>query len=168
MEDHQAKWGLFNAVEGAKSRLMISGMNPGRQAMRDLSFEEYLQQMGEKFLPAAESIQMKEEYLNRVQRAEEDVQSYVNKKNELFRAAFPQANQKEWNECWMKTAEGLFNGYVRNQMMTSDPTNTEDFVRRAVRAVQAERSGSGLETVPQGEGVWNRCPKGSPPRTWRV
>ena len=35
--------------------------------MCDISFGEYLQQMGEKFRPAAESIQMKEEYLNRTQ-----------------------------------------------------------------------------------------------------
>ena len=84
MDDHQAKRGLFSAVEGTQSRLVIAEMDPDRQAMRDISFGEYLQQIGEKFLPVAESIQMKEEYLNRTQRAEEDVQSYVGKKTELF------------------------------------------------------------------------------------
>ena len=38
----------------------------------------------------------------------------------------------------METAEGLCNRYVRNQMMASEPSDAEDFVRRAVRAVQAE------------------------------
>ena len=96
--------------------------------------------MGEKFQPAAESIQMKEEYLNRTQRAEEDVQSYVGEKTELFRAAFPHASQKEWSECWMETAEGLCSRYVRDQMMASEPSDAEDFVRRAMRAVQAEQA----------------------------
>ena len=90
VDDDQAKRGLFSAVEGAQSHLVIAGMDPDRQAMRDISFGEYLQQMGEKFRPAAESIQMKEEYLNWTQRAEEDVQSYVGEKAELFRAAFPE------------------------------------------------------------------------------
>ena len=40
----------------------------------------------------------------------------------------------------METAEGLCNGYVRNQMMASEPSHAEDFVRCAVRAVQAERA----------------------------
>ena len=101
VDDDQARRGLFSAVEGAQSRLVIAGMDPDRQAMRDISFGEYLQRMGEKFRPAAESIQMKEEYLNRTQRAEEDVQSYVSEKTELFRAAFPHASQREWSRCWM-------------------------------------------------------------------
>ena len=96
--------------------------------------------MGEKFQPAAESIQMKEEYLNWTQRAEEDVQSYVGEKTKLFRAAFPHTSQREWSGCWMEIAEGLCNPYVRDQMMASEPSDAGDFVRSAVRAVQAERA----------------------------
>ena len=40
----------------------------------------------------------------------------------------------------METAEGLCNGYLRNQMMASEPSDAEDFMRCAVRAVQAERA----------------------------
>ena len=137
MDDDQAKRGLFSAVEGAQSHLVIAGMDPDRQEMRDISFGEYLQQMGEKFRPAAESIQMKEEYLNRTQRAKEDVQSYVGEKTELFRVAFPHASQREWSGCWMETAEGLCNRYARDQMKASEPSNAEDFLQQAVRAVQA-------------------------------
>ena len=114
--------------------------------------------MGEKFRPAAESIQMKEEYLNRTQRAKEDVQSYVGEKTELFRAPFLHASQREWSECWMETAEGLCNQYVRDQMMASEPSDAEDFVRGAVRAVQAERAGSVSEIALKGEMDWSRCP----------
>ena len=83
---------------------------------------------------------MKEEYLNRTQRAEEDVQSYVSEKTELFRAAFPHASQREWSRCWMETAEGLCNQYVRDRMMASESRDTEDFVQQAVRAMQAEQA----------------------------
>ena len=38
----------------------------------------------------------------------------------------------------METAEGLCNRYVRDRMMASESRDTEDFVRQAVRAVQAE------------------------------
>ena len=44
VDDNQAKRGLFSAV--------IAGMDPDCQAMRDISFGEYLQRMGEKFWPA--------------------------------------------------------------------------------------------------------------------
>ena len=37
----------------------------------------------------------------------------------------------------METAEGLCNGYVRNQMMASEPSDAEDFVRCAVQAERA-------------------------------
>ena len=83
---------------------------------------------------------MREEYLNRTQRAEEDIQSYVSEKTELFRAAFPHASPKEWSRCWMETAEGLCNRYVRDRMMASESRDMEDFVQQAVRAVQAERA----------------------------
>ena len=46
VDDDQAKRGLFSAVEGAQSRLVIAGRDLDRQAMRDISFGEYLQQMG--------------------------------------------------------------------------------------------------------------------------
>ena len=41
VDDNQAKRGLFSQVEGAQSCLVIAGMDPDRQAMRDISFGEY-------------------------------------------------------------------------------------------------------------------------------
>ena len=40
------------------SRLVISSMNPEGAAIQNMEFREYLLRMGEKFTPAAESIQM--------------------------------------------------------------------------------------------------------------
>ena len=83
----------------------------------------------------------------------------------------------------METAEGLCNRYVRDQMMASEPSNAEDFVQRAVRAVQAEwariRIGDstegrdGLEPVSrqvrasEGERVKRRRQERSPAREER-
>ena len=41
VDNNQAKQGLFSQVEGAQSCLVIAGMDPDRQAMRDISFGEY-------------------------------------------------------------------------------------------------------------------------------
>ena len=46
--------------------------------------KEYLRRMGEKFTPAAESIQMEAEYRSQKQGNNEDVQNYINAKYELF------------------------------------------------------------------------------------
>ena len=57
-EKERKEWKVLlkrtDAQPWVQSRLVIAGMNPEGQAMHDLSFEEYLQQMGEKFVPAAE------------------------------------------------------------------------------------------------------------------
>ena len=85
MRDHgvteeQAKWVLYNAIVGQSSRLVISSMNPELMAIQHMEFREYLRRMGEKFTPAAESIQMEAEYRSRKQGKNEDVQNYINAK----------------------------------------------------------------------------------------
>ena len=80
----------------------------------------------------------------------------------------------------METAEGLCNRYVRDRMMASESRDAEDFVRQAVRAVQAERARicigdstegrDGLEPVSRqigagkGEKAQGRSPRRSPAR----
>ena len=96
MRDHgiteeQAKWVLYNAIVGQSSRLVISSMNPKLAAIQHMEFREYLWQRGEKFTPAAESIQMEAEYRGRKQGKNEDDQNYINAKYKLFQLAFPNA-----------------------------------------------------------------------------
>ena len=79
MRDHgvteeQAKW----VIVGQSSRLVISSMNPELAAVQHMEFREYLRRTGEKFTPAAESIQMEAEYRSRKQGKNEDVQNYIN------------------------------------------------------------------------------------------
>ena len=49
VDDDQAKRGLFSAVEGAQSCLAIAGMDPDRQAMRDISFGNIYSRWGRSF-----------------------------------------------------------------------------------------------------------------------
>ena len=76
MTEEQAKWVLYNAIMGQSSRLVIASMNPELMAIQHMEFREYLRRMGEKFTPAAESIQMEAEYRSRKQGKNEDVQNY--------------------------------------------------------------------------------------------
>ena len=59
-------------------------MAPNSVAMHAIGFDEYMQRMGEKFTPSAESIQMEAEYRNKKQDKNEDVQNYIKAKHELF------------------------------------------------------------------------------------
>ena len=100
MRDHgvteeQAKWVLYNAIVGQSSRLVISSMNPESATVQHMEFREYLRRMGEKFTPAAESIQMEAEYRSRKQGKNQDVQNYINAKYELFQLAFPNAQERD-------------------------------------------------------------------------
>ena len=56
---------LYDAITGSSSRLVITGLSPELPAAQGMTFGEYLQRMGEKFMPAAESIQMEVEYRDR-------------------------------------------------------------------------------------------------------
>ena len=103
-----------------------------------MTFGEYLQRMGEKFMPAAESIQMEAEYRDWQQGKHEDVQNYVNAKYELFLLAFPNA-QAHRVEFYRETTEGFLNKYVQDQMFCHEPTDVESFGAQAVNVVQIER-----------------------------
>ena len=136
--DH-AKWALYNAIVGQSSRLVIASMAPTNAAMHAIGFDEYLRRMGEKFTPAAESIQMEAEYRNRKQDKNEDVQNYINAKHELFQLAFPNAQARDRAEFYRETTEGFINKYIRDQMFSYEADNVEAFGARAVTMVQIER-----------------------------
>ncbi len=104
-----------------------------------MTFDQYLGRMGEKFTPAAESLQMEAEYKARKQGKLEDVQNYINAKYELFQLAFPDAPARAVAEFYRETTEGFINKYVRDQMFSYEPTSIEAFGAKAVTAVQIER-----------------------------
>ena len=130
---------LYDTITGSSSRLVITSLSPELPAAQGMMFGDYLQRMGEKFMPAAESIQMEAEYRDRKQGKSEDVQNYINAKYELFLLAFPNAQARDWVEFYRETTEGFLNKYVRDQMFCHEPTDIESFGARAVNMVQIER-----------------------------
>ena len=72
----KAKRVLYNAITGSSRRLVISSMSQELPTAQNMEFEDYLWAMGEKFMPAAESIQMEAEYRDQKQGKYEDVQNY--------------------------------------------------------------------------------------------
>ena len=104
MRDHrvieeQAKWVLYNAIVGQSSRLVISSMNPELPASQHIEFREYLRRMGEKFTPAAESIQ-----------------NFINARHKLFQLAFLNAQERDWVEFYREMTEGFIKKYIQDQM----------------------------------------------------
>ena len=116
MRDKQTKWVLFNAVRGQSSRLVITSMGPKFPAARNITFNKYLRRMGEKFTPAAESIQMESEYRGKKQAKTEDVQNYINAKYELFQLVFPNTQERDRVEFYCETTERFINKDVQDQM----------------------------------------------------
>ncbi len=58
IKDHQAKRALYLAIKGQASRLVVASMNPDQDPYNGMTFAQYLRRMGEKFSPAAGSMQM--------------------------------------------------------------------------------------------------------------
>ena len=84
VNDAQAKRVLYGAIVGQSSRLVIASMQPNAGDFANMTFQQYLTRMGEKFSPAAESMQMEAEYRVRKQGKSEDVLNYISAKYELF------------------------------------------------------------------------------------
>ena len=90
---------LYDAITGSSSRLVITSLSPELPAAQEMTFGDYLQRMGEKFMPAAESIQMEAEYRDRKQGKLKDVQNYINAKYKFcsfWRSQMPKL-ETEWN-----------------------------------------------------------------------
>ncbi len=100
IDDNQAKWALYMAIKGQASRLVVASMNPDNDPYNDMTYAQYLRRMGEKFSPAAESMQMESEYKARKQGKMEDVQNYINAKYELFQLARQNALPRDTAEFY--------------------------------------------------------------------
>ena len=137
--DQQAKWVLFTAIVGSSSRLVISSMDPTVGEWAGMTFQAYIQRMGEKFTPASESLQMEAEYKARKQGKNEDVQNYINAKHELFQLAYPDAQPRAIAEFYREATKGFLNKGVRDQMFYYEAASVEAFGARAVSLVQIER-----------------------------
>ena len=139
MTDQQAKTALHLSIIGQSSRLVIASMHPDEGDWARMTFDQYLGRIGEKFTPAAKSLQMEAEYKARKQGKQEDVQNYINAKYELFQLAFPDAPARAVAEFYRETTEGFINKYVRDQMFSYEPASIEAFGAKAVTTVQIER-----------------------------
>ena len=116
---------LYDAITGSSGRLVITSLSPELPTAQGMGFEEYLRKMGEKFMPAAESIQMEAEYQEWKQGKLEDVENYINAKHELFLMAFPNAQARDRTEFYRETTEGFLNKYVWDQIFCFEPVDVE-------------------------------------------
>jgi hypothetical protein len=134
-----AKEVVWNAIVGKSSKIVVASMNPLQTAYATMTLDAYLAEMAGKFTPASESIQMKTEYKSRKQGKMEDVQNYVNEKYELYKMAYPHANNNDMSDFYMETTKGIANRYVRSNLWAFEPTSINEFGQKAVFYAQVER-----------------------------
>jgi hypothetical protein len=137
VSDDQAKIALWNAIVGRSSRLVIASMDPRQGTWSTMNFEQYLTSMGAKFIPASESQQMKSEYMSRIQGKDEDIQNYINEKYELFKLAYPGA--QDMSDFYTDCNKGVLNRNVRTHLFHFEPRSVEEYGAKAVNIVQVER-----------------------------
>jgi len=134
-----AKEILWGAIVGKSSRIVIASMNPNQARYQAMTFDQYMAEMAGKFTPASESIQMKSEYKSRKQGKMEDVQNYINEKYELYKMAYPHANDADMSDFYIEATKGIANRYVRSNLWAFEATSVEQYSQKAVYWAQVER-----------------------------
>ena len=140
VEDMVAKRGLYFAIKGSAS-IIISSMAPSEGRYANMTIAQYMTAVGEKFSPVSESEQMKGEYARRKQGKQEDIQSYLNEKHELFRLAYPTIGdrQEDLADFYDEATKGVANEAVRYALWECRPATIEEFINRAITLVSVER-----------------------------
>jgi hypothetical protein len=136
VSDEQAKIALWNAIVGRSSRLVIASMDPRQGTWATMNFEQYLS-MGSKFIPASKSQQMKSEYMSRIQGKDEDIRNYINEKYELFKLAYPGA--QDMSDFYSNCNKGVLNHNVRMHLFHFETKSIKEYGAKAVNIVQVER-----------------------------
>jgi hypothetical protein len=138
LNDAQAKEALWtSAIRGAATRLLIAGMRPDTAPYNTMTFDDYMAIMARKFSPASESLQMRNAYRTRVQSKDEDVQSYMDEKFEMYKLAYPEG-ERDLTDFFAQTTKGIYNQSVRRKVWNADYDTFADYTERAVKAVQVE------------------------------
>ena len=135
-----AKRVLFRAIKGPAT-ILVSSMEPSEGRYAVMNFLAYLEAVGQKFAPASESEQMKGEYAKRRQGKQEDVQSYLNEKHELFRLAYPNAGERaaDLADFFDEATKGIANEGVRYSLWECRPETIEELVDKTIFLVAVER-----------------------------
>ena len=137
--DDIAKETLWNAITGRSSKIVVASMNPSNDTYVNMALDNYLAEMAGKFTPASESTQMKAEYKSRKQGKAEDVQNYINEKYELYKMAYPHANDLDMADFYQETTKGIANRAVRTNLWVYEPHNIAEYSQKAVFLAQVER-----------------------------
>ena len=139
-QDNVAKRALFRAIRG-QAAILITSMAPSQGIYANMTLDEYLTAVGEKFAPASESEQMKGEYLRRRQGKLEDVQTYLNEKHELFKLTYPNAGERREDlaDFFDEATKGIANDNVRYSLWECRPDTIAAFVEKAIFLVSVER-----------------------------
>ena len=128
-DETQRKRMLFGCLTGDARSIASRKMNPLYEDNLALSFTEYATKMQELFEPPAESENAKLEFAERQQLTHEDVNTYFEKKWNLFERAWPLA-MRDMRYFYDEVTKGLLNEIIKRELWSFEPSSKDDYVRR--------------------------------------
>ena len=103
-------------------------------------FDKYLQAVQELFMPKAESLMAKQQFLHRKQAPDEDVAAYLSDKITYYNMAYTAEQIAQGFEFLRdKAIEGIYNNVIRKRLIEDPPDNEEELRSSATNFVAQER-----------------------------
>ena len=117
---------LYTSLKGQAFALASPDYNPRQnQTYKTMTFEQYVDAVGELYEPASETEQTKLEFEDRTQRPGEHVSLYYRDKKNLFYRAYAEA-MRDFNMFYNKVIAGLINQEMKNGMRLFTPEPLKD------------------------------------------
>ena len=112
----------------------------GNQANHNARFDDYFAELENLFLPPAESLMARQQFLSRKQSPTEDVSSYLQEKFTLYRLAYSEAaRQAQGDFLRDEVIKGCYNHVIRRRLLESQPADEAALRESAVNFVAQER-----------------------------
>ena len=129
---------LFSLTGDAAERASVIGI--GTEAFENAdSWAAMIALVRNLFLPPADSEISRIAFRTRKQGANEDVGSYLTHKIALFRAAYPDENQRVFNSLLDEAINGFYSKIIKRLVRRQGPANEVQLMEEATRAVASER-----------------------------
>ena len=112
----------------------------GAEPNHNVRFDSYLVEVENLFLPPAESVMARQQFLGRKQKATEDISTYLQDKFTFYRQAYSEAARATQGDFLRdEVIKGCFNHVIRRRLLESQPVGEADIRTAAISAVAIER-----------------------------
>ena len=131
---------LYLSVNSPSPRERIAAFGPdGQEWQRITDYEEYRTALTAIFAPDSEKNLAKSEFVAYIQTREEDVATYLSRKQWLFEQSYAAISTDNVDILIHATIRGLYNNVVKRLVTRAAPTTWEGLRTETLKAVSAER-----------------------------